>query len=229
MARPSRFFQLTKSCHDDQEASDDDVGTGGLVRPQTPYLAEIHVALIKGSRPCGTVLQKLVGHLMLKRPASDSTLLRSRSGMDLRVQVHPGVDPIAQADWERLFPGDPESWAFYRSGDQAPPPGFTLGAISVQYAGRDRGGGDDVSHRLSLRYVVSGPHAQDRRLALQADAGARQHARHGPGLAADRPLPRRISSRADAATARRGAGRASGRHERYRPSARKCRCWRPRR
>ena len=73
---------------------------------------------------------------MLERPAADSTFLRSQSGMDLRVQVHPGVDSIAQPDWERLFPGDPESWSFYRSGDQAPPPGFTLGAISVQHNGR---------------------------------------------------------------------------------------------
>jgi hypothetical protein len=73
---------------------------------------------------------------MLKRPALDSILLRSPSGMDLRVQVHPGVDAIAQADWKRLFPGDPESWSYYRSGDQAPPPGFSLGAISVRYEDR---------------------------------------------------------------------------------------------
>ena len=73
---------------------------------------------------------------MLERTSTDSILLKSKSGMDLRVQVHAGVESILQSDWDTLFPGDPESWAFYRSGDQAPPPGFTLGAVSVQHEGQ---------------------------------------------------------------------------------------------
>ena len=56
---------------------------------------------------------------MLKT-SNDSTLyLRSSSGLDLRVHVHAGVADIPQPEWTTLFPGDPESWAFYRAGDEA--------------------------------------------------------------------------------------------------------------
>ena len=73
---------------------------------------------------------------MLDRPVVPPTLSRTASGLDLRVQVHGGVDGIGQQAWDGLFPGDPESWAFYHAGDQAPPPGFVLGAISVAHDGQ---------------------------------------------------------------------------------------------
>ena len=76
---------------------------------------------------------------MLENTAAPSIYLRSKSGMDLRVGIHANLEAISQSEWDALFAGSPESWHFYRSGDQAPPPGFELGAISVAHEGRTVG------------------------------------------------------------------------------------------
>lgn len=73
---------------------------------------------------------------MLDSSIAASIFIRSKSGMDLRVQIHASVDGISQLEWDALFVGSPEGWAFYRSGNQAQPPGFTMGAISVTRDGR---------------------------------------------------------------------------------------------
>lgn len=41
------------------------------------------------------------------------------------------VEEIPRAAWERLLPGDPESWDFYRAIEGVPPSGFQLGAIAA--------------------------------------------------------------------------------------------------
>jgi hypothetical protein len=51
------------------------------------------------------------------------------------VGVHVSVTEIAREDWQRLLPGEPESWDYYRVVEMAPPPNFRLGAISVWSAG----------------------------------------------------------------------------------------------
>jgi Acetyltransferase (GNAT) domain len=73
---------------------------------------------------------------MLGTSDHPALLVRTRSGSSLRVQCHDRVGAISQDDWNALFPGDPEAWTFYLAGDRAPPPGFTLGAISVRHDGR---------------------------------------------------------------------------------------------
>ena len=47
------------------------------------------------------------------------------------VRVHASVTEIPRAEWQRLLPGEPENWDYYRVVETAPPPNFKLGAISV--------------------------------------------------------------------------------------------------
>lgn len=49
----------------------------------------------------------------------------------LRCHVLTGVGEIPAEVWQRMLGDDPESWAFYRLIEQAPPPGFELGALAV--------------------------------------------------------------------------------------------------
>lgn len=51
-------------------------------------------------------------------------------------RFHAGVGEIDAAVWNRFFPGDPESHAYYRACEAAPPPAFRLGAVSVSRDGR---------------------------------------------------------------------------------------------
>lgn len=52
------------------------------------------------------------------------------------VRAHASVAEIPQAVWDRLLPGEPESWSFYRAVEQIPPPGFTLSAMAC-YRGEE--------------------------------------------------------------------------------------------
>jgi hypothetical protein len=54
----------------------------------------------------------------------------------LTFATHASVAEIARAEWERLLPGEPESWNFYCAGEKAPPPGFRLGAMSARANGK---------------------------------------------------------------------------------------------
>lgn len=47
------------------------------------------------------------------------------------VRVHASVGEIERAAWQRLLPGEPENWDYYRVVETAPPPSFRLGAISA--------------------------------------------------------------------------------------------------
>ncbi len=47
------------------------------------------------------------------------------------VRFHTSLDEVGAEDWDRLFPGEPEDWAFYRAIEASPPENFTLGAITV--------------------------------------------------------------------------------------------------
>jgi Acetyltransferase (GNAT) domain len=52
------------------------------------------------------------------------------------VELFAGVGAVPERDWHRFFPGEVESWGYYRAIEQAPPPGFTFGAIGVRRAGK---------------------------------------------------------------------------------------------
>ena len=47
-----------------------------------------------------------------------------------RVAFHASLDEVRSSDWDALFPGSPEDWAFYRAVEDSPPAGFKLGALS---------------------------------------------------------------------------------------------------
>jgi hypothetical protein len=49
----------------------------------------------------------------------------------LTFRTYTSVSSIARSAWERILPGEPESWDFYSSVESVPPPGFTLGAIAA--------------------------------------------------------------------------------------------------
>ena len=54
---------------------------------------------------------------------------------NLSASILPGVAAIAEADWTRFFPDDAEGWAYYRTIEAAPPPGFRFEAIAVHDGG----------------------------------------------------------------------------------------------
>jgi predicted N-acyltransferase len=49
----------------------------------------------------------------------------------LTFRTYASLSAIPRNAWERLLPGEPESWDFYSSVESVPPPGFTLGAIAA--------------------------------------------------------------------------------------------------
>jgi hypothetical protein len=49
----------------------------------------------------------------------------------LTFRSYASVSSIPRAAWERMLPGEPESWDFYAAVESVPPPGFTLGAIAA--------------------------------------------------------------------------------------------------
>ena len=49
----------------------------------------------------------------------------------LTFRTYASVSSIPRSAWERMLPGDPESWDFYTAVESVPPPGFTLGAIAA--------------------------------------------------------------------------------------------------
>jgi predicted N-acyltransferase len=65
----------------------------------------------------------------LRTPRAIPALPESSSGR-LKISTHASIAAIAREQWERLMPGEPESWDFYRAIESTPPPGFTLGALS---------------------------------------------------------------------------------------------------
>ncbi len=49
----------------------------------------------------------------------------------LAIRSYDSIAAIPRADWERLLPGEPESWDFYTAVETVPPPGFKLAAIAA--------------------------------------------------------------------------------------------------
>ncbi|MEZ5854728.1 MAG: GNAT family N-acetyltransferase [Hyphomicrobiaceae bacterium] len=47
------------------------------------------------------------------------------------VRFHASLDDVGAEAWDRLFPGDPEDWAFYRAIEASPPENFKLGAVTI--------------------------------------------------------------------------------------------------
>lgn len=69
--------------------------------------------------------------------APDPMTTGSLIGAGTAVRFHASLDEVGANAWDRLFPGSPEDWAFYRAVEDSPPKGFRLGAVTI--AGR--GGG----------------------------------------------------------------------------------------
>ena len=60
-------------------------------------------------------------------PDASSTLpppVHSNAWLDVRIL--PGVRSITREDWDALFPGEAEGWAYYVACEAAPPPAFTF-------------------------------------------------------------------------------------------------------
>src|SRR5205823_13294912 len=49
----------------------------------------------------------------------------------LTFRTFSSVSAIARGAWERMLPGEPESWDFYAAVESVPPPGFKLGAVAA--------------------------------------------------------------------------------------------------
>jgi predicted N-acyltransferase len=49
----------------------------------------------------------------------------------LTIKSYESVASIPRAAWERMLPGEPESWDFYSAVEGVPPPGFKLGVIAA--------------------------------------------------------------------------------------------------
>ncbi len=64
-------------------------------------------------------------------PAQDRALPPSQLAGKLTIKSYESVASIPRAAWERMLPGEPESWDFYSAVESVPPPGFRLGAIAA--------------------------------------------------------------------------------------------------
>jgi hypothetical protein len=61
----------------------------------------------------------------------DATPAASNLSGPLTFRTYASVAAIPRETWERLLPGEPESWDFYSAVAAIPPPGFKLGAIAA--------------------------------------------------------------------------------------------------
>jgi Acetyltransferase (GNAT) domain len=64
-------------------------------------------------------------------PAQDRALPPSQRADKLTIKSYESIASIPRAAWERMLPGEPESWDFYSAVETVPPPGFKLGAIAA--------------------------------------------------------------------------------------------------
>ena len=67
----------------------------------------------------------------LSKAAHARTLPPSQLVGKLTIKSYESVASIPRAAWERMLPGEPESWDFYSAVESVPPPGFKLGAIAA--------------------------------------------------------------------------------------------------
>ncbi len=49
----------------------------------------------------------------------------------LSFRTYASIASIPREAWQRMLPGEPESWDFYAAVEGAPPPGFALGAVAA--------------------------------------------------------------------------------------------------
>ena len=56
---------------------------------------------------------------------------QAESARTLAYRTYASVASIPRSAWERMLPGEPESWDFYTAVERVPPPGFQLGAIAA--------------------------------------------------------------------------------------------------
>jgi hypothetical protein len=63
--------------------------------------------------------------------AADSVPAPSRATGKLTFRTYASISAIPRDAWERMLPGEPESWDFYAAAEGVPPPGFKLGAIAA--------------------------------------------------------------------------------------------------
>src|SRR5262249_36016449 len=50
----------------------------------------------------------------------------------LSVRFHSSIAEVPEPEWDALFPGSPERWAFYRAAEEAAPEEAWLGAATVR-------------------------------------------------------------------------------------------------
>lgn len=63
--------------------------------------------------------------------AADRAPAPSRATGNLTFRTYASISAIPREAWERMLPGEPESWDFYAAVESVPPPGFKLGAIAA--------------------------------------------------------------------------------------------------
>jgi hypothetical protein len=56
---------------------------------------------------------------------------QAESARSITYRTYASVASIPRSAWERMLPGEPESWDFYTAVEKVPPPGFQLGAIAA--------------------------------------------------------------------------------------------------
>src|SRR5262245_24691506 len=54
-----------------------------------------------------------------------------RAGESRSICIFPSITAISRESWERMLPGGPDAWGYYRAIEEAPPPNFRLGVIAA--------------------------------------------------------------------------------------------------
>ena len=87
---------------------------------------------------------------------------------DLAARIVPGIGALSEAEWSRCYPGEPESWDYYRACERSAVPGVALAAVEV----RDEVGLAAAAPLFQLAYRLDTP--LQGRLRSLADAISRR-------------------------------------------------------
>lgn len=64
-----------------------------------------------------------------------TTFASDRSALPLQTDFCHSLEAVSPFDWAKLLPGNGENWAFFKTLEEVPPPGFRLGAILIKSGG----------------------------------------------------------------------------------------------
>ncbi len=82
-------------------------------------------------RWCAMSAESASGDYLARGGAAVGARMSASTTARITYRTYASIASIPREAWERMLPGEPESWDFYSAVESVPPPGFTLGAIAA--------------------------------------------------------------------------------------------------